>query len=78
MHACWIRAKRFGWPSTYVFTKSMGEMLLGESRGNMPLVILRPTIVTSTIKDPFPGWIEGVRYIYIYIEAREYIYIHIN
>uniref|UniRef100_A0A7N0U3G0 Fatty acyl-CoA reductase n=1 Tax=Kalanchoe fedtschenkoi TaxID=63787 RepID=A0A7N0U3G0_KALFE len=55
------RAQEFGWPNTYVFTKAMGEMLIGESRGNMPLVILRPTIVTSTIKEPFPGWIEGVR-----------------
>uniref|UniRef100_A0A7N0TVA3 Fatty acyl-CoA reductase n=1 Tax=Kalanchoe fedtschenkoi TaxID=63787 RepID=A0A7N0TVA3_KALFE len=55
------RARRFGWPNTYVFTKAMGEMLIGEARGNMPLVILRPTIVTSTIKEPFPGWIEGVR-----------------
>uniref|UniRef100_A0A7N0VB28 Fatty acyl-CoA reductase n=1 Tax=Kalanchoe fedtschenkoi TaxID=63787 RepID=A0A7N0VB28_KALFE len=55
------RAQKFGWPNTYVFTKAMGEMLIGESRGNMPLVILRPTIVTSTIKEPFPGWIEGVR-----------------
>uniref|UniRef100_A0A7N0VJK8 Fatty acyl-CoA reductase n=1 Tax=Kalanchoe fedtschenkoi TaxID=63787 RepID=A0A7N0VJK8_KALFE len=55
------RARSFGWPNTYVFTKAMGEMLIGESRGNMPLVILRPTIVSSTIEEPFPGWIEGVR-----------------
>ncbi|CAM8967183.1 unnamed protein product [Rhodiola kirilowii] len=55
------RAQKFGWPNTYVFTKAMGEMLIGESRGNMPLVIIRPTIVTSTLKEPFPGWIEGVR-----------------
>ncbi|CAM8978575.1 unnamed protein product [Rhodiola kirilowii] len=55
------RARKFGWPNTYVFTKSMGEMLIGQERGEMPLVILRPTIVTSTYKEPFPGWIEGVR-----------------
>ncbi|CAM8961675.1 unnamed protein product [Rhodiola kirilowii] len=55
------RAQKFGWPNTYVFTKSMGEMLIGQQRGNMPIVILRPTIVTSTYKEPFPGWIEGVR-----------------
>uniref|UniRef100_A0A7N0TIR2 Fatty acyl-CoA reductase n=1 Tax=Kalanchoe fedtschenkoi TaxID=63787 RepID=A0A7N0TIR2_KALFE len=42
------RARRFGWPNTY-------------RGGDMPLVILRPTIVTSTIKEPFAGWIEGVR-----------------
>ncbi|CAM8961676.1 unnamed protein product [Rhodiola kirilowii] len=55
------RARIFGWPNTYVFTKAMGEMLIGKLRGDMPLAIIRPTIVTSTYKEPFPGWIEGVR-----------------
>ncbi|KAI3450697.1 hypothetical protein Pfo_007362 [Paulownia fortunei] len=55
------RARKFGWPNTYVFTKAMGEMLLGHLKENMPLVIIRPTIVTSTYKEPFPGWVEGVR-----------------
>ena len=61
------RAKVYGWPNTYVFTKAMGEMVVGDLKGNMPVVIVRPTIVTSTLKEPFPGWAEGVRYIYIYI-----------
>ncbi|WOK96562.1 hypothetical protein Cni_G05269 [Canna indica] len=55
------RAKLFGWPNTYVFTKAMGEMLLGHLRGDLPVVILRPTIITSIYKDPLPGWIEGTR-----------------
>ncbi|KAL1221442.1 Fatty acyl-CoA reductase 1 [Cardamine amara subsp. amara] len=55
------RAKLYGWPNTYVFTKSMGEMLLGHYRENMPIVIIRPTIITSTISDSFPGWIEGFK-----------------
>ncbi|KAK6138178.1 hypothetical protein DH2020_028062 [Rehmannia glutinosa] len=55
------RARKFGWPNTYVFTKAMGEMLLGQLKENIPLVIIRPTIVTSTYKEPFPGWAEGVR-----------------
>ncbi|CAI0398254.1 unnamed protein product [Linum tenue] len=56
------RAKEYGWPNTYVFTKAMGEMLVGEMKGeNMSVVILRPTIVSSTFKQPFPGWIEGIR-----------------
>ncbi|KAK9061611.1 hypothetical protein SSX86_018793 [Deinandra increscens subsp. villosa] len=55
------RAKKFGWPNTYVFTKALGEMMLGHLKGNMPLVILRPTIITSTYKEPFPGWVEGIR-----------------
>ncbi|KAK1409995.1 hypothetical protein QVD17_36527 [Tagetes erecta] len=55
------RANKFGWPNTYVFTKALGEMILGQLKGNIPLVILRPTIITSTYKEPFPGWVEGVR-----------------
>ncbi|CAL9247736.1 unnamed protein product [Arabidopsis halleri] len=55
------RAKLHGWPNTYVFTKSMGEMLLGNHKENLPLVIIRPTMITSTLSEPFPGWIEGLR-----------------
>ncbi|VVB16825.1 unnamed protein product [Arabis nemorensis] len=55
------RAKLHGWPNTYVFTKAMGEMLMGNYRENLPLVIIRPTMITSTLAEPFPGWIEGLR-----------------
>ncbi|KAJ9177950.1 hypothetical protein P3X46_009873 [Hevea brasiliensis] len=55
------RAKTFGWPNTYVFTKAMGEMLVGHLKENVPVVIIRPTMVTATCKEPFPGWIEGAR-----------------
>lgn len=61
-----IRSKLYGWPNTYVFTKAMGEMIIGDLKDEIPLIVIRPTIVTSTYKEPFPGWIEGVRYIYIY------------
>ncbi|KAJ6386177.1 hypothetical protein OIU77_029193 [Salix suchowensis] len=36
-------------------------MLLMNRKDNLPLVIIRPTMVASTYKEPFPGWIEGVR-----------------
>ncbi|TKY48631.1 Fatty acyl-CoA reductase 3 [Spatholobus suberectus] len=55
------RATMYGWPNTYVFTKAMGEMLVGTAKGNMNVVIVRPTIITSTYREPFPGWIEGLR-----------------
>ncbi|XP_039690663.1 probable fatty acyl-CoA reductase 4 [Medicago truncatula] len=55
------RANLHGWPNTYVFTKAMGEMLVVNQKDNVPLIIIRPTMITSTNKDPFPGWIEGVR-----------------
>uniref|UniRef100_A0A0D9X6F0 Fatty acyl-CoA reductase n=1 Tax=Leersia perrieri TaxID=77586 RepID=A0A0D9X6F0_9ORYZ len=55
------RARHFGWPNTYVFTKAMGEMLLGHHRGDLPVVIVRPSIITSLFKEPLPGWMEGTR-----------------
>uniref|UniRef100_M4F0I8 Fatty acyl-CoA reductase n=1 Tax=Brassica campestris TaxID=3711 RepID=M4F0I8_BRACM len=54
-------AKMYGWPNTYVFTKAMGEMMVGEKRDNISLVLIRPSIITSTFKEPFPGWTEGIR-----------------
>ncbi|KAJ0986747.1 hypothetical protein J5N97_005103 [Dioscorea zingiberensis] len=56
------RANKFGWPNVYSFTKAMGEVILESmNKDDIPLVILRPTIIISTYKEPFPGWIEGVR-----------------
>ncbi|KAM3291091.1 hypothetical protein P3S67_019380 [Capsicum chacoense] len=55
------RARLHGWPNTYSFTKAMGEMLLGHLKEDLRLIILRPTIILSTYKEPFPGWIEGLK-----------------
>ncbi|KAJ8551985.1 hypothetical protein K7X08_028428 [Anisodus acutangulus] len=63
------RANLHGWPNTYSFTKAMGEMLLGHYKENLQLVIIRPTIITSTYKEPFPGWIEGVKTVDSFILA---------
>ncbi|GJN09629.1 hypothetical protein PR202_ga27652 [Eleusine coracana subsp. coracana] len=35
------RAREFGWPNTYVFTKAMGEMLLGHLREWLKYICLR-------------------------------------
>ncbi|KAK9126672.1 hypothetical protein Scep_015518 [Stephania cephalantha] len=55
------RARMYGWPNTYVFTKALGEMLIGDNKENIPIAIIRPTIITSTYKEPFPGWVDGIR-----------------
>ncbi|KAM6595276.1 hypothetical protein CsatA_005800 [Cannabis sativa] len=63
------RANHFGWPNTYVFTKAMGEMCLEQFKEDVYTVILRPTMILSTYKEPFPGWIEGLRTIDIIIAS---------
>ncbi|KAL3621596.1 hypothetical protein CASFOL_036508 [Castilleja foliolosa] len=55
------RATHFGWYNTYHLTKAMGEMVLDEIRGDVPVVIIRPTVIESIFKEPFPGWIQGNR-----------------
>ncbi|TVU30873.1 hypothetical protein EJB05_22520 [Eragrostis curvula] len=53
------RAKLYGWQDTYVLTKAMGEMGINCMRGEIPVVNIRPSIIESTLAEPFPGWIEG-------------------
>ena len=48
-----------GHPNTYTLTKCLAEHLLTERRGNVPLVIVRPSIVSATWRYPFPGWIDS-------------------
>lgn len=55
------KARAHGWQDTYVFTKAMGEMLVSRERGDMPVAIMRPSIVESAWKEPVRGWIEGIR-----------------
>ncbi|CAM8966749.1 unnamed protein product [Rhodiola kirilowii] len=55
------RAKAYGWQNTYVFTKAMGEMVLSSMRGDIPLVIMRPSVIECIAQEPVPGWIQGNR-----------------
>ncbi|KAK3415648.1 hypothetical protein EUGRSUZ_H01615, partial [Eucalyptus grandis] len=54
------RARLHGWPNTYTLTKAMGEMMVQHHlKQNIQLAVMRPTIITSTYREPFAGWIEG-------------------
>lgn len=54
------RAARWGWVNTYTYSKSLGEQVLAHSQG-LDWAIVRPAIVESSWRFPFPGWIEGGR-----------------
>lgn len=45
-------------PNTYTFSKHLAEKLILEKSPEMPLVIFRPSIVTTTLSEPFPGWVD--------------------
>lgn len=47
------------YPNTYAFTKAITESMLEEEARDIPLVIIRPSIVCSSLSDPLPGWIDN-------------------
>ncbi|KAF7282344.1 fatty acyl-CoA reductase wat-like [Rhynchophorus ferrugineus] len=49
-----------GWPNTYVFTKAVAENVLKTEGSNMPTAVFRPSIVTSTVSEPVPGWSDNL------------------
>jgi fatty acyl-CoA reductase len=55
------RAQALGWPDAYAYTKSLGERALLETRGELPVSFVRPSIVESALREPRPGWIRGFR-----------------
>src|SRR5581483_1284840 len=55
------RAASLGWHDAYAYTKALGERALAESRGEIPVSIVRPSIIESALAEPRPGWIRGFR-----------------
>jgi long-chain acyl-CoA synthetase len=54
------RAEHWGWVNTYTYSKSLGEQLIARQK-DIEWAIVRPAIVESALRFPFPGWIEGGR-----------------
>ncbi|XP_045515521.1 fatty acyl-CoA reductase 1-like [Pieris brassicae] len=46
-------------PNAYTFSKKLGEALLAEKHGHVPVIIIRPSIVTASLSEPIPGWIDN-------------------
>jgi long-chain acyl-CoA synthetase len=52
------KAKWWGWPNIYCYTKSLGEQVVAAEDGIIRTIV-RPAIVESAVEFPFPGWNEG-------------------
>eukprot|EP01063_Lacrimia_lanifica_P000164 TRINITY_DN1006_c0_g2_i1.p1 TRINITY_DN1006_c0_g2~~TRINITY_DN1006_c0_g2_i1.p1 ORF type:complete len:565 (+),score=259.42 TRINITY_DN1006_c0_g2_i1:114-1808(+) len=50
--------KKYSFPNTYTMTKNMSEHLLNQHRGSVPMAIVRPSIIGSSLAEPFPGWVD--------------------
>jgi long-chain acyl-CoA synthetase len=54
------RAKELGWPNTYTLTKSLAESLVAKYGAGLPVAVVRPAIVETSVSKPFLGWNEGI------------------
>ncbi|XP_055627584.1 fatty acyl-CoA reductase wat-like [Toxorhynchites rutilus septentrionalis] len=46
-------------PNTYTFSKKCAEVMIRDKYQNLPIGVFRPPIVTSTYREPVPGWIDN-------------------
>lgn len=51
--------KELGFPNTYTLTKCLSEHLLNQRKGEIPLAIVRPSIISASWQYPQPGWIDS-------------------
>jgi len=56
-----VHANSMGFSDIYSFTKAMAEHAVVELHGDIPLSIVRPSIIESALAEPSAGWLEGFR-----------------
>ncbi len=54
------RANELGWPNTYTLSKSLAESLICTRGSGLPIAVVRPAIVETSVVKPFLGWNEGI------------------
>ncbi|XP_034241040.1 putative fatty acyl-CoA reductase CG5065 isoform X2 [Thrips palmi] len=47
------------YPNTYTFTKAVAEAVILEEGKELPVVIVRPSIVSPSWREPVPGWVDN-------------------
>ena len=57
------RARSVGWTDVYTFSKALGERVAEQEWAGQGhrLSIVRPAIIESSLRHPFPGWIGGFK-----------------
>lgn len=58
-----MRAQSLGWPDVYTLTKALGERVAERqwAEAGHRLSIVRPAVVESALRHPYPGWIDGFK-----------------
>ncbi|XP_045533620.1 putative fatty acyl-CoA reductase CG5065 isoform X2 [Pieris brassicae] len=47
-------------PNSYTYSKRLAEALVREAYPEIPAVVVRPSIVTPSHKEPVPGWVDNL------------------
>ncbi|BET01511.1 Male sterility protein [Nesidiocoris tenuis] len=47
-------------PNTYTFSKALAENIVAEAAKELPVVIVRPSVVTTTYREPLVGWTDNL------------------
>ncbi|OWR43572.1 putative fatty acyl-CoA reductase CG5065 isoform X2 [Danaus plexippus] len=47
-------------PNSYTYSKRLAEALVKECYPEIPAVVVRPSIVTPSFKEPNPGWVDNL------------------
>ncbi|KAF2902454.1 hypothetical protein ILUMI_03730, partial [Ignelater luminosus] len=48
------------YPNSYAFSKALAESLVVDEMNNLPVIILRPSVVIPIWREPLPGWSDNV------------------
>lgn len=47
-------------PNTYTYTKALTEQLIIDEAADLPIAIVRPSIVVASWRKPIPGWVDNL------------------
>lgn len=47
-------------PNSYTLTKGLAEQIVLSKGSDLPIAIVRPSIICAAYQEPFPGWIDNV------------------
>ncbi|XP_020723448.1 fatty acyl-CoA reductase 1 isoform X1 [Bombus terrestris] len=48
------------YPNTYTFSKNMAEQIVASKCRDLPVAIVRPSIIGASLEEPYPGWIQNI------------------
>lgn len=49
-----------GFPNTYIISKCLSEDLLASYHHTIPIIIVRPSMITASFGNPYKGYVEGL------------------